>query len=156
MFLLLAPGVVGGVVPWWITRWVVQPPLLRVSTIRILGILLVLEGVAVVLDSFARFAFEGKGTPAPIYPTQKLIVSGLYRYVRNPMYVCVLLVIFGQGLFFGDVRVLIYGAIAWLITHLFVLWNEEPTLRRMFGEEYLNFTANVPRWIPRLRPWPGK
>ena len=110
-------------------------------------------GLAVLLDSFARFALRGLGTPAPVLPPSRLVVTGLYRHVRNPMYVAVVSLIVGQGLVLGDPRVIGYGACVWLAFHLFVLGYEEPTLRRTFGAEYERFCANVPRWIPRLRPW---
>jgi len=110
-------------------------------------------GLPVLLDSFARFAIQGLGTPAPIFPTRRLVVSGLYRYVRNPMYVAVVSLILGQGLFFGNLRVLEYGIAIWVAFHLFVLLYEEPTLRNAYGSEYEEFCIHVPRWIPRLRPW---
>jgi protein-S-isoprenylcysteine O-methyltransferase Ste14 len=99
----------------------------------------------VLLDSFARFALQGLGTPAPIFPTRHLVVSGLFRYVRNPMYVAVLSLILGQGLLFGSVRVLEYGIAVWVAFYFFVLIYEEPTLRRSYGHEYEEFCANVPR-----------
>jgi protein-S-isoprenylcysteine O-methyltransferase Ste14 len=117
------------------------------------GIALILLGLIPLVASFVRFVFEGLGTPAPIAPPQRLVVGGFYRYVRNPMYVGVVSVILGQALLLGDVRLLWYGAILWLGFHLFVLVYEEPTLRQMFGESYIIFCANVPRWIPRLVPW---
>ena len=114
---------------------------------------MIAAGVAVVLDSFARFALQGLGTPAPVLPTRHLVVSGLYRYVRNPMYVGVLGIILGQGLLIGDGRLFAYGVLLWLVVHVFVVGYEEPTLRRSFGSEYEVFRHNVPRWIPRLSPW---
>jgi protein-S-isoprenylcysteine O-methyltransferase Ste14 len=102
-------------------------------------------------ESFARFAMKGLGTPAPVFPTRHLVISGLYCYVRNPMYVAVVAVIMGQGLIFPDVRVLEYGALVWLGFHLFVLGYEEPVLRATFGQEYTDFCNSVPRWIPRAR-----
>ena len=152
-FLLLAPGTVAGLVPWWISHWRMQAPLLGFAAFRMLGGLLVALGLPVLLDSFARFALQGLGTPAPVYPTRHLVVTGLYRYVRNPMYVAVVWIILGQGLVLGDVRVLGYGGLVWLVFHLFVLAYEEPVLRRSFGPEYDAFCSHVPRWIPRLRPW---
>ena len=86
-------------------------------------------------------------------PTLHLVVSGLYRYLRNPMYVAVVSLILGQGLFFGSVRVLEYGIAVWVGFYLFVLIYEEPTLRKSYGPEYEEFCASVPRWIPHLRPW---
>jgi len=107
----------------------------------------------VLLESFARFALEGLGTPAPVFPTRRLIATGLYRYVRNPMYVAVLSLIVGQGLLLGNVDLLAYAAMVWGAFHLFVLGYEEPKLRKTYGEQYKQFCANVPRWIPRLRAW---
>jgi len=154
-FLLLAPGTVAGLVPWWITRWRMQPPLLGFSGFRLIGGLMIAAGIAVVLDSFARFALQGVGTPAPVLPTRHLVVNGLYQYVRNPMYVGVLWVLLGQGLLLGDGRLLAYGLLLWLGFHVFIVGYEEPTLRRSFGTEYEAFRRNVPRWIPRLSPWRG-
>ena len=116
---------------------------------------MIAAGIAVVLDSFARFALQGLGTPAPVLPTRHLVVSGLYQYVRNPMYVGVLGIILGQVLLFGDGRLFAYGVLLWLVVHVFVVGYEEPTLRRSFGAEYEAFRRNVPRWIPRLSPWRG-
>ena len=122
---------------------------------RVAGAVFVAAGVVVLLDSFARFALKGLGTPAPVFPTQHLVVSGLYRYVRNPMYVAVLAVILGQALIFGSIGLLEYAAVAWFAAHVFVVAYEEPTLRASFGAEYEAFRAAVPRWIPRLTPWHG-
>jgi protein-S-isoprenylcysteine O-methyltransferase Ste14 len=155
VFLLLAPGTVAGLVPWWITRWRMQPPLLGFSGFRVIGPLIIATGAAIVFDSFARFALQGLGTPAPVLPTRHLVVSGMYRYVRNPMYVGVLAIILGQGLLFGDVRLFDYGVLLWFVVHVFVVSYEEPTLRRSFGSEYEKFCQYVPRWIPRLSPWPS-
>jgi protein-S-isoprenylcysteine O-methyltransferase Ste14 len=107
------------------------------------------------VDSFGRFALQGLGTPAPIAPTQHLVVTGLYRYVRNPIYVAVAAVIFGQAVLFGDWRLFAYGAVFCLVCHLFVVGYEEPTLKKSFGAEYEAFRINVPRWIPRLTAWRG-
>jgi len=152
IFLVIAPGIVAGYVPWRICRWHVGTPLLGMSFFRVLGVLLVAAGLPVLLDSFACFALQGLGTPAPIFPTQLLVVSGLFRYVRNPMYVAVLSLILGQGLFFASARVLEYGIAVWVGFFLFVLIYEEPTLRKSNGLEYDEYCANVPRWIPRIVP----
>jgi protein-S-isoprenylcysteine O-methyltransferase Ste14 len=155
VFLVIAPGIVAGYVPWLICKWHVGVPLLGTTFFRVVGVLLITAGLPILLDSFARFALQGLGTPAPIFPTQHLVVSGLFRYVRNPMYVAVLSLILGQGLFFGSVSVLEYGVAVWVGFFLFVLIYEEPTLHKSYGREYEEFCANVPRWIPRLRPWRG-
>jgi protein-S-isoprenylcysteine O-methyltransferase Ste14 len=155
IFLVVAPGTLAVYVPWTLTRWRIAPALLGFFPFRIIGALLIATGLPVLLDSFARFAIQGLGTPAPIAPPQHLVVTGLYQYVRNPMYVAVVSLIFGQGLLFGNVRVLEYGLIVWLAFHLFVLFYEEPTLRAKFGAEYKEFCANVRRWWPRIKPWQG-
>jgi protein-S-isoprenylcysteine O-methyltransferase Ste14 len=153
VFLALAPGTVVGWVPWRISRWQMRAPFFGFALFRVIGVVLIVGGISVVLESFARFALQGVGTPAPVFPTRHLVVKGFYRYVRNPMYVAVVSVILGQGLLLGDTRVLAYGVFGWLVTHLFVLIYEEPTLRRSFGAEYETFCAHVPRWIPRVTPW---
>jgi protein-S-isoprenylcysteine O-methyltransferase Ste14 len=153
IFLVIAPGTVMILVPWWISRWHMAAPLLGFSLFRVIGVILMVAGLPVLLDSFARFAIQGLGTPAPIAPPSHLVVSGLYRYVRNPMYVAGVLIIGGQGLFFGNLRVLEYVLVVWLAFHLFVLLYEEPVLRSKFGAEYDEFRAHVRRWLPRLRPW---
>jgi protein-S-isoprenylcysteine O-methyltransferase Ste14 len=110
-------------------------------------------GLAVLLESFTRFALQGIGTPAPVFPTRHLVVQGAYRYVRNPMYVAVTSLILGQALLLGDTHLLAYAVFPWLVAHLFVVAYEEPTLRRTFGAEYETYCAHVPRWIPRFSPW---
>ncbi len=153
LFLVIAPGTIAGLVPWWISRWKFRPAFPGQAPLQIAGVLLIVAALPVLLDSFARFALLGLGTPAPVFPTRRLIVTGLYRHVRNPMYVAVFSIILGQGLLFGNVRVLEYGALVWLAFHLFVLLYEEPAMRRTFPRDYAVFFKNVPRWIPRLTPW---
>jgi protein-S-isoprenylcysteine O-methyltransferase Ste14 len=153
IFLFIAPGTVAGYVPWWMGRWRVHASFPGFTALRVVGVVLVAAGLVILLETFLRFALTGIGTPAPVFPTRHLVVSGTYRYVRNPMYVAVVSLILGQGLIFGDIRVFAYGLCVWLIMHLFVLFYEEPTLRKSFPAEYADFTAHVPRWIPRLTPW---
>jgi protein-S-isoprenylcysteine O-methyltransferase Ste14 len=155
VFLVIAPGFVAGLVPWWISHWRIQAPFFGVAAIRVAGGILLTLGAIGLLDSFARFAVQGLGTPAPVAPPQHLVVTGLYRFVRNPMYVSVTSAILGQAMIFGNVRLLEYGASVWLAFHMFVLVFEEPSLRRTFGTEYEAFCAAVPRWIPRVTPWKG-
>lgn len=153
LFFLVAPGIGGVLVPWWISHWDVHAPFFGFPPIRAFGALLIVLGIPVVLDSFARFALQGIGTPAPVFPTRHLVVKGFYRYVRNPIYLAAVSVILGQGVVLGNVNLLGYGVLAWLGSHLFVVTYEEPTLRKTFGAEYDAFCANVPRWVPRLSPW---
>lgn len=122
---------------------------------RLVGGVLIGLGAIGLLDSFVRFAVQGLGTPAPVLPTQRLVVTGLYRYVRNPMYVAVVATILGQGLLLGNLKLLAYGGLFWLLAHFFVVAWEEPTLGSTFGAEYRSFRRAVPRWIPRLTPWKG-
>jgi protein-S-isoprenylcysteine O-methyltransferase Ste14 len=126
--------------------------LLGLFSLRAIGALMIAAGLPVLLDSFSRFAFQGLGTPAPAAPTQHLVVTGLYRHVRNPMYVAVSALILGQGLVFGNVVVLEYGLIVWLAFLAFVVLYEEPTLRRQFGMQYEAYCNRVPRWIPHIKP----
>lgn len=153
LFFVIAPVTVAGLVPWRISRWRFETPLAKWCPLRVIGGLLVIAGALVLIDSFARFALEGLGTPAPLFPTRRFVATGLYRYVRNPMYVAVVTIIGGQALIFGNARVLAYGVLVWCAFHLFVVAYEEPTLRAKFGPEYARFCAGVPRWVPRLRPW---
>jgi len=152
-FLILAPGTVAGLIPWWVSHWHLRPPFFGFTPFRAIGVLLIIGGVAVVLESFARFALQGIGTPAPVFPTRHLVVTGFYRYVRNPMYVAVTSLVLGQALLLGNTHLLAYAVVPWLAAHVFVLAYEEPTLRRTFGAEYKTYCAHVPRWIPRLTPW---
>jgi protein-S-isoprenylcysteine O-methyltransferase Ste14 len=154
-FLFLAPGIVAGWVPFALSGWRVRPPILGLGAGRYLGGVLLAIGVACLVESFARFAIEGLGTPAPVAPTETLVVSGLYRYVRNPMYLAVLAVVVGQGLLLGNRAVLTYAGVLWAFFHLFVLGYEEPSLARRFGAGYAAYRAGVRRWWPRATPWTG-
>jgi len=156
VFFLVAPFTFGVLIPGWITHWEFRPAFFGLEATRLVGIALIVAGAPGLIDSFRRFALEGLGTPAPIAPPQKLVVTGLYRHVRNPMYVSVGSIVLGQALLFGDVRLLVLGALLWLICHVFVVAYEEPTLKRTFGPQYEAFRSHVPRWIPRPAPWrPG-
>jgi protein-S-isoprenylcysteine O-methyltransferase Ste14 len=152
VFFVVAPGVVAGLAPWWISRRGAQSTILPWPA-RILGAVLITAGALALLDSFARFALQGSGTPAPVFPTRRLVVKGWYRYVRNPMYVAVVTVILGQSLLLGDARLLAYAALVWLAFHLFVVVYEEPALRAKYRGDYEQFSTSVPRWIPRPTPW---
>lgn len=153
IWLVIAPGLIAGYLPWAITRWRIEPPLLGVGATRWLGALLILLGLPILLEAFARFAFHGRGTPAPVLPPERLVVRGFYRRVRNPMYVAVVALILGQALLFGEPQLLAWAAVVWLVFHVFVLTYEEPMLRRRFGPDYLAYCKAVPRWIPRAAPW---
>jgi protein-S-isoprenylcysteine O-methyltransferase Ste14 len=123
--------------------------------VRLLGGLLLVIALPVLVSAFVRFARDGLGTPAPVAPTERLVVTGAYRYVRNPMYVAVLSAIVGQGLLLGQTVLLGYAALVALLVVSFVRLYEEPVLRRQFGEEYEAYRRAVPGWLPRLHPWKG-
>lgn len=149
VFFALAPGVVAGLLPWWLTGWHTgHAPL----AVRAAGALLTTAAAAVLVHAFARFVAEGAGTPAPVAPTERLVVGGLYRHVRNPMYVAVLAAITGQALLLGRPILLGYAAAAGAVMAAFVRWHEEPALRRRYGEAYERYRRTVPGWWPRIRP----
>jgi protein-S-isoprenylcysteine O-methyltransferase Ste14 len=150
VFLCLAPGTVAGLIPWWISNWQFEPPFFGFEPVRWFGVLLIALATPVLLESCARFALEGLGTPAPILPTRHLVIKGFYRYVRNPMYVAVVSIIAGQALLFGDGDLFIYAGVVWAAFFGFVLLYEEPKLRGTYGAEYEAYRARVPRWIPRI------
>jgi protein-S-isoprenylcysteine O-methyltransferase Ste14 len=150
LFLLIAPGVAAGVVPWALTGWdSTDPPLPLV----VIGALLIVAGAGALLSAFARFVIEGLGTPAPVAPPGQLVVGGLYRHVRNPMYVAVTATIVGQAALLGRPALLIYAALFMGTVAAFVYGYEQPTLSRSFGAQYEDYCRNVPAWWPRLRPW---
>ncbi len=145
----VGPGPVIGLIPWWLSGWRISTP---IAPWRYLGLLMILGGAVPLADSIIRFVREGQGTPEPLHPTETLVVSGFYRYVRNPMYIGVLSMIFGQAVFFANLHVAAYGACGWVVMEVFVLFYEEPFLRRRYGSQFEAFCDQVPRWLPRLRP----
>ena len=149
-FLVLAPGVVVGLLPWLITGWRAGHwgPAAAAA-----GVLLIAAGCGFLLYAFGQFAAEGIGTPAPSAPTEHLVVRGLYRYVRNPMYLAVLAAIAGQALLLGRPVLFGYGAVVAVAVGCFVHWYEEPALTRRYGDEYLGYRQHVRGWIPAW-PWP--
>jgi protein-S-isoprenylcysteine O-methyltransferase Ste14 len=153
VFFALAPGVVAGVIPWWLTGW--RAPDLSVwwLPVRVVGVVLLVAGTGVLVHAFVRFVVEGLGTPAPVAPTRELVVGGLYRYVRNPMYLAVLAAIVGQALLLRQLVLLPYAAVAAAAFVAFVHWYEEPTLAEQFGARYQAYRRAVPGWWPRRHPW---
>ncbi len=151
VFFIVAPGTVAGLIPWWLTNgWANRTDSVLMHAG---GGLLIAAGLAVLVHSFARFVVEGLGTPAPVAPTKHLVVGGLYRYVRNPMYVAIIVIVLGQALALGESLLLAYAAVTWAVPAAFVKAYEEPTLLRTYGEQYETYRRNVPAWIPRLTPW---
>src|SRR5918994_2290014 len=156
-FFVLAPGMVVGLIPWLLTRGQVREPLPYWMFMRALGAVLLVAGLIALVGAFVRFVVEGLGTPAPVAAPDRLVVGGVYRYVRNPMYVAVLVAIVGQALLLGRLVLLLYATGAWLVVAAFVRFYEEPTLTSRFGADYEAYRRAVPAWWPRLRPWdPGE
>ena len=151
LFFIIAPGVVAGVVPWGITGYT-DPAALPVFLI---GLLVVALGLAALVACFVQFVREGRGTPAPLAPTETLVVGGLYRWVRNPMYLAVGAMILGQAIAFASVGVLIWFVLFAVAVVTFVTAYEQPTLRRTYGAAYDEYCRAVPAWWPRLTPWDG-
>ncbi len=151
IFFILAPGTVAGLMPYWLSDgWHSRAAL---WFLRVPAVVMIAAGLVVIVNAFVRFAAEGLGTPAPVAPPQHLVVGGFYRYVRNPMYVALFLLIIGQGLWFAQPSILVYGVSVWVITALFVKVYEEPTLAGKFGSEYDEYRRHVHAWIPRRSPW---
>ena len=138
------PTIVAGIVPWLLTRWEADDQPLA---LKILGGIVLGAGAALVLETTARFAFQGRGTPAPWAPPERFVERGSYRFVRSPMYLGVLMLIVGQALLLGREILFAWAAAAWLIFELSLVVWEEPGLRRRFGASYEDYTRRVRRWI---------
>ena len=147
------PGFVLVYLPLWITRF--RIPAGEPWWQMLLAAVLILAGVSPAFESIRRFVVVGRGTLVPTAPTEHLVVSGFYRRVRNPMYVGILIALAGEAILFERRAMVAYLAIVWLLVHLIVCFYEEPTLTRRYGDGYLRFKQNVPRWLPRLTPWTG-
>ena len=148
LFFILAPGMVAGFIPLALLR---TGPQVQTGFLAYVAFPLWVIGTTVLIWCFWDFLVKGKGTPAPIDPPKELVVSGLYKYVRNPMYVGILLVILGHFLWFGFWNLLIYAAVVFAAFSAFVIFYEEPTLKRNFGAAYEDYLKEVPRWIPKFR-----
>lgn len=149
-FFLVAPGTVVGVVPWLITRWEIADSTPKWQIV--IGALLIVVSLIPPVHAFSQFVKAG-GTPMPIAPTQRLVVTGFNRFVRNPMYLGLTIVNLGQALLFSSWVLVAWAAGFWILTASFVHWYEEPALVREYGEEYQTYRRNVHRWLPRLQPW---
>ena len=142
-FLLAAPGTVCGLVPWMLVRWVPFPAF-RGSPI---GLAMLALGGGALLWCFADFVRSGRGTANPAVPPKKLVVAGLYRFSRNPMYVAVITVLIGEALWFGRPVLFAWAAVAVAVFHLFIVCYEEAVLRKTFGSEFDAYCGRVRRWI---------
>ncbi len=157
LFFVVAPGTVAGLIPWWLTGWQSRPApdgwAAVFVPVRVLGIAMIVAGAGFVASAFVRFVRDGLGTPAPVAPPSRLVVGGVYRYVRNPMYVALITCILGQSFALNQPVLLADAAITAAAFIGFAVIYEEPTLSRQFGSQYEAYRANVPGWWPRLHPW---
>jgi protein-S-isoprenylcysteine O-methyltransferase Ste14 len=149
VFTLVVPGTVGVLIPHRLLAREGRVEMLPGVSWRWVGALPLVAGACIYLVCAWDFAVTGVGTPAPIDMPRKLVVKGLYRFVRNPMYVGVASLVVGQAVLFGSGAVLAYMVCVWVFFHLFVVFYEEPTLRGKFGAEYEEYCRRVPRWLPR-------
>jgi protein-S-isoprenylcysteine O-methyltransferase Ste14 len=146
---MLVPGLLLGYLPYQIA--LTDTPLFGPGIIRYLAVVFWTMGTVTMLWCFGAFTFRGRGTPAPIDPPKKLIAVGLYRFVRNPMYVSGIIILLGWLLWSPSLKMLLILVIFFTAAHLFITLYEEPTLRRKFGKSYEEYLQKVPRWVPKFR-----
>ena len=150
-FTFLLPGTVTLLIPYWIISSGDVRIFLDRNVLRYFGIPLIMIGAAGLLWCIWQFFSEGRGTLAPVDSPKHLVVRGLYKYVRNPMYVSVVTMLIGEAIFFMSKAIIIEAGIFMGLAYLFVVFYEEPTLRQQFGESYERYSQTVGRWIPRSR-----
>jgi len=149
-------GTFACLLPYLLGYWHFHRPLPYWAVAQAAGVLLIGAGLVPIVQSFVDFT-KADGTPVPAAAPPRLVVSGFYRYVRNPIYGGFLVSLVGQALLFGSLGLLKYAAVAWCIGAAAVHWYEEPTLARKFGAEYQDYRRAVRAWIPRRHPWtPGQ
>ena len=156
IFFVLAPGVVAGLLPWWLTGYrMASGPGWLLGLRVVVGALLLGAGLVLLVRAFVRFVREGRGTPAPVAPPEVLVIGGEYRYVRNPMYVAVVTCVLGQASVLGSLALVGYAVLIWLAMAAFVRWYEEPTLRARFGSAVRGVPPRGARLDPSL-VWRGR
>ena len=151
LFTILVPGTLAVLIPYRLASSPAARGTVALGSFRYVGLALAAAGTLIYLWCAWDFAFAGKGTPAPIDPPKKLVVRGLYKHVRNPMYVGVLSLVLGQAFWFEALNLFIYAGFGFLMFNAFVFFYEEPALNRKFGDAYRRYCDTVPRWIPWLR-----
>lgn len=151
LFTILVPGLVAGAIPQLLAKRRPYPRLpISSTTARIIGGMSLLSGVLLYVHTALQFGTEGRGTPSPTDEPEELVTGGIYAYVRNPMYMGVILVVVGQAFLRRSVAVLWWAAGCWIGFHTRVVRDEEPHLAERHGEEYERYRTTVPRWIPRI------
>jgi protein-S-isoprenylcysteine O-methyltransferase Ste14 len=153
LWTVLCPGFVAAYVPWQFFGFGRTPIDVKTPT-NALGLLAIVAGVALLAACIFEFARSGRGTLSPLDPPRQLVVRGLYRYVRNPMYLSVTTIILGEALLARSIALGLYWAVWFVLVNLFVIGYEEPTLRRVFGASYDAYAQQVGRWIPGFG-WPA-
>ncbi len=148
IFTILVPGTVTILIPRWLLAAETSQ---SAGAFRYFGLIPLAIGAAIYLWCAWDFATFGKGTPVVFDPPKKLVARGLYRFVRNPMYIGILSILFGEAALFASLRLTGYAAIVALIFHTFVVFYEEPTLQKQFGESYRSYFAQTPRWFPGIK-----
>jgi protein-S-isoprenylcysteine O-methyltransferase Ste14 len=147
LFTIIHPGIVAGLIPYLIlgekANGFVQP--LQINQYG--GAVVFSMGFEIMMICIINFAVKGGGTLSPADPTRKLVVSGLYRFSRNPMYAGVMLILTGEAIFFQTMNLWIYSFVVFFAFHIFIVLVEEPRLRKDFGEEYTSYCKKVRRWI---------
>ncbi len=147
-FTILQPGLVAGLVPYLILRWQgrsLVPE--KMGAVEIAALVTGVVGLIIMIACILRFAYEGKGTLSPLDPTKRLVVKGLYRYSRNPMYVGLMMILISQAAFWRSLPLAVYVVVVFIGLNLFIMIHEEPRLHREFKEEYKNYIAEVRRWL---------
>ena len=147
-FTILQPGMVAGLIPYWILG---SPSIATfknsLRSFQYIALFMFAAGVAILLHCIGMFAVKGKGTLSPANPTKKLVVSGLYKFSRNPMYIGVMMILIGEAIFFSSGNLWIYAAMVFIAFNLFIVLHEEPRLKEDFGTEYQQYLKAVRRWL---------
>jgi len=150
VFSILVPGSVTVIIPWLLLQGT-GGNVFAIPSVWMIGLLPMLLGVGLYVWCAGAFTFIGRGTPAPIDAPRVFVTQGAYRWVRNPMYVAVLLVVMGEAILFRSLLLAGYALLLWATFHTFVVFVEEPQLVRRFGASYETYVHTVPRWLPRIR-----
>ncbi|HSB89898.1 MAG TPA: isoprenylcysteine carboxylmethyltransferase family protein [Anaerolineales bacterium] len=151
---IVVPGAAVFLVPYLILQATgeLAPP--QLGVVEAVSIAFAIVGMAMVIWVSVVFVTHGEGTPVPIEPPRNFVAAGLYRFVRNPMYLGAILVLFAEAALFRSLWILLYAGALWLALHTFTVFLEEPQLERRFGDTYREYKASTPRWLPR-RPRGG-
>ncbi|HEV8080565.1 MAG TPA: isoprenylcysteine carboxylmethyltransferase family protein [Chitinophagaceae bacterium] len=147
-FTIVQPGLVAGLIPFWILGTKAKNLFTNhFGLYQYAGVIVFIIGLIVMLHCILNFAIKGRGTLSPADPTKQLVITGLYKYSRNPMYVGVMLILIGEAIYFQSINLWIYLLVIFIAFNIFILLHEEPRLRRDFGEEYTTYCKKVRRWI---------